>query len=75
MEFAYDAKTQDLIGQMEAFMDEVIYPAEPTAHEQIAGRDQGRLVVAARDPRGPQGRGQEARDCGTSSSPVTKVPG
>ena len=35
MDFAYDAKTQDLIGQMEAFMDEVIYPAEPTAHEQI----------------------------------------
>jgi acyl-CoA dehydrogenase len=35
MDFGFDAKTQDLIGQMESFMDEVIYPAEPTAHEQM----------------------------------------
>jgi acyl-CoA dehydrogenase len=35
MDFAHDARTQDLIGQMEAFMDEVIYPAEPIAHEQM----------------------------------------
>jgi acyl-CoA dehydrogenase len=35
MEFGFDARTQDLIGQMESFMDEVIYPAEATAHEQM----------------------------------------
>jgi acyl-CoA dehydrogenase len=35
MDFAFDAKTQDLVGRMEAFMDEVIYPAEPIAHEQM----------------------------------------
>ena len=36
MEFAYDARTQDLIGQLNAFMDEVIYPAEAIHHEQLA---------------------------------------
>ena len=35
MDFAYDAKTVDMIGKLEAFMDEVVYPAEPLAHEQI----------------------------------------
>ena len=44
MEFAYDAKTQDLIGQMEAFMDEVIYPAEPTA--RACAEHVGRAMVA-----------------------------
>ncbi len=36
MEFGFDAKTQDLIGQVNAFMDEVIYPAEPIHHQQLA---------------------------------------
>jgi len=35
MDFAYDAKTIDLIGQLESFMDEHVYPAEPIAHEQM----------------------------------------
>ncbi|MGA8986898.1 acyl-CoA dehydrogenase family protein [Aeromicrobium sp.] len=35
MDFGHDAKTIDLIGQMESFMDEVIYPAEPVAHQQM----------------------------------------
>ncbi len=35
MEFAFDDTTRDLIERMKAFMDEVVYPAEPTAHEQI----------------------------------------
>ena len=35
MDFAHDAKTQDLIERMESFMDEVVYPAEPLAKQQI----------------------------------------
>lgn len=35
MDFSHDSKTQDLIGQVEAFMDEHVYPAEPIAHEQM----------------------------------------
>ncbi|MET1134335.1 MAG: acyl-CoA dehydrogenase family protein [Aeromicrobium sp.] len=35
MDFAFDDRTQDLIAQMRAFMDEVVHPAEPLAHEQI----------------------------------------
>ncbi|WP_293784223.1 acyl-CoA dehydrogenase family protein [uncultured Aeromicrobium sp.] len=35
MDFSFDSTTQDLIERMNAFMDEVIYPAESTAHEQI----------------------------------------
>ncbi|MCW2750711.1 MAG: acyl-CoA dehydrogenase, partial [Aeromicrobium sp.] len=35
MDFAFDAKTLDLIGQLESFMDEHVYPAEPLAHQQM----------------------------------------
>ena len=35
MDFAHDAKTQDLIDRLTAFMDEVVYPAEATAKQQI----------------------------------------
>ena len=35
MDFAYDAKTVEMIGKLEAFMDEHVYPAEPLAHEQM----------------------------------------
>ena len=35
MDFAFDDLTQGLISQMTDFMDEVIYPAEPLAREQI----------------------------------------
>jgi len=36
MEFALDARTEELRGQLLAFMDEVIYPAEPVFAEQAA---------------------------------------
>ncbi len=35
MDFEYDAKTTSMIGKLEAFMNEVVYPAEPLAHEQM----------------------------------------
>ncbi|WP_313408521.1 acyl-CoA dehydrogenase family protein [Aeromicrobium sp.] len=35
MDFAFDDRTQGLIAQMQAFMDEVVHPAESLAHEQI----------------------------------------
>ena len=36
MDFAFDAKTEELRERLNAFMDEVIYPAEPIAHRQLA---------------------------------------
>lgn len=36
MDFAFDAKTEELCDKLNAFMDEVIYPAEPVAHQQLA---------------------------------------
>ena len=35
MEFAYDARTQELRGQLLAFMDEHIYPNETLFHDQL----------------------------------------
>ncbi len=35
MDFAFDERTRDLIDRMQGFMDEVVHPAEPVAHEQI----------------------------------------
>ncbi|MCX5202230.1 acyl-CoA dehydrogenase family protein [Streptomyces sp. NBC_00237] len=36
MDFAYDARTEELRGRLLAFMDEHVYPAEAVAHEQRA---------------------------------------
>ncbi len=36
MDFAFDARTEDLRGRLLAFMDEHVYPAEPVAEEQRA---------------------------------------
>lgn len=35
MDFSHDARTLELIDRLTAFMDEVVYPAEATAKEQI----------------------------------------
>ncbi|MFP5310150.1 MAG: acyl-CoA dehydrogenase family protein [Actinomycetes bacterium] len=35
MDFAYDARTEELREQLLAFMDELVYPNESTYHEQI----------------------------------------
>lgn len=35
MDFRHDDKTQALIAELTAFMDEVVHPAEATAHDQI----------------------------------------
>jgi acyl-CoA dehydrogenase len=44
MDFAFDARTEDLRGQLLAFMDERVYPAEPVFAEQVAGlAAQGRI--------------------------------
>jgi len=39
MEFAYDAKTNEMIAELTAFMDSHVYPAEKTFHEQLAALD------------------------------------
>ncbi|MFG2513581.1 acyl-CoA dehydrogenase family protein [Streptomyces sp. NPDC048584] len=39
MDFAFDARTEELRGRLLAFMDEYVYPAEAVAHEQRAGLD------------------------------------
>ncbi|MEU8523487.1 acyl-CoA dehydrogenase family protein [Streptomyces sp. NBC_01216] len=36
MDFAFDARTEELRARLLAFMDEYVYPAEPVAHEQRA---------------------------------------
>lgn len=41
MEFAYDAKTNDMVAELTAFMDSHVYPAEKTFHEQLAALDDG----------------------------------
>ncbi len=35
MDFAYDARTQELVERLEAFMDEHVYPAEAVFEEQL----------------------------------------
>ncbi|MUL46384.1 acyl-CoA dehydrogenase [Mycobacterium sp. CBMA293] len=39
MEFAYDAKTNEMIAEITAFMDSHVYPAEKRFHEQLAALD------------------------------------
>jgi acyl-CoA dehydrogenase len=39
MDFAFDAKTEELREKLLAFMDEHVYPAEPVFEEQLAERD------------------------------------
>ncbi|CAM5642080.1 hypothetical protein SGRIM128S_07309 [Streptomyces griseomycini] len=39
MDFAFDARTEELRARLLAFMDEHVYPAERVAHEQRAGLD------------------------------------
>ncbi|MFJ3986839.1 acyl-CoA dehydrogenase family protein [Streptomyces fungicidicus] len=39
MDFAFDARTEELRGRLLAFMDEYVYPAEAVVHEQRAGLD------------------------------------
>ncbi|HEY1617686.1 MAG TPA: acyl-CoA dehydrogenase, partial [Streptosporangiaceae bacterium] len=36
MEFAFDARTEELAGQLLAFMDDRVYPAEPVFARQVA---------------------------------------
>ncbi|MFI6362418.1 acyl-CoA dehydrogenase family protein [Nocardia sp. NPDC050630] len=39
MDFSYSPRTQDLLGKLEAFMDEYVYPAEQVFDAQIAAND------------------------------------
>ncbi|SEA26960.1 MULTISPECIES: acyl-CoA dehydrogenase family protein [unclassified Mycobacterium] len=39
MEFAYDAKTNEMVAELTAFMDSHVYPAEKTFHEQLNALD------------------------------------
>ena len=38
MDFAYDTRTEELRGELTAFLDEHVYPAEPVHAAQVAGR-------------------------------------
>ena len=49
MDFAFDARTEELRGRLLAFMDEVIYPAEPVFSAQVA-EAAARGVIWARPP-------------------------
>jgi acyl-CoA dehydrogenase len=37
MDFAYDARTEELRGELLGFMEEHVHPAEPVFHEQLEG--------------------------------------
>src|SRR3977135_3394126 len=39
MDFAFDAKTEELRARLLTFMDEHVYPAEPVFEEQLAWRE------------------------------------
>ncbi|MEU4314320.1 acyl-CoA dehydrogenase family protein [Nocardia sp. NPDC024068] len=39
MDFSYSTRTQDLLGELEHFMHDHVYPAEPIYDEQIAAAD------------------------------------
>src|SRR3981081_4022898 len=39
MDFAFDAKTEELRARLLTFMDEHVYPAEPVFEEQLAVRE------------------------------------
>ncbi|MGZ4436082.1 MAG: acyl-CoA dehydrogenase family protein [Nocardioidaceae bacterium] len=39
MDFEYDARTEELRGELLSFMDEHVYPAEPVFHDQLAELD------------------------------------
>ncbi|MEV6337585.1 acyl-CoA dehydrogenase family protein [Nocardia vinacea] len=39
MDFSYSPRTQDLLGKLESFMDEYVYPAERVFDAQIAAND------------------------------------
>ncbi|MHA7665182.1 acyl-CoA dehydrogenase family protein [Mycolicibacterium sp. HS_4_1] len=39
MEFAYDARTNEMVAELTAFMDSHVYPAEKTFHEQLNALD------------------------------------
>ncbi|MFE4393030.1 MULTISPECIES: acyl-CoA dehydrogenase family protein [Streptomycetaceae] len=45
MDFAYDARTEELREQLLAFMDEHVYPAEPVLAAQLADPDRDRWAV------------------------------
>ncbi|MFE5586644.1 acyl-CoA dehydrogenase family protein [Kitasatospora sp. NPDC056531] len=45
MDFAYDARTNELREQLLAFMDEHVYPAEPVLAEQLADPARGAWAV------------------------------
>ncbi|MFJ6380797.1 acyl-CoA dehydrogenase family protein [Kitasatospora sp. NPDC092039] len=45
MDFAYDARTNELREQLLAFMDEHVYPAEPVLAAQLADRDRDPWAV------------------------------
>ena len=74
MDFALDARTEELRGRLLAFMDEHVYPAEPV-FARAAAQAAARPVVAAAGRRGAQGRGPRGAACGTSSCPASTAPG
>lgn len=67
MDFAYDARTEELRTRLLAFMDEHVYPAEAVAEEQRA------LLTSPGTPRRSSRSSRprpSGRACGTSSSPT-----
>ena len=75
MDFAFDARTEELRAELLEFMDSHVYPAEPVFHEQLAALENRwawtTVPVLARTARrrpGPAG-------CGTCSCRASTAPG
>jgi len=74
MDFAFDDRTLGLIDEVNAFMDEFVYPAEATMHGQIeqsvAGDDWATPAIV-----GEIRAEAKSRGLWNFSSPVKKGPG
>ena len=73
MDFAFDARTEELRGTLLDFMDEYVYPAEAVFDEQLAARDDVGLGHASRCSTSSGPRPASA-GCGTSSCPARTAP-
>ena len=72
MDFAFDARTEELRAELLEFLDEHVYPAEPVFHEQLAAGEPLGVVHRPGARRAPSRPGPAA--CGTSSCPASTAP-
>ena len=75
MDFAFDARTEELREQLLDFMDEHVHPAEPVFHEQLEGLDEPLGLGHGAGPRRSCAPRPGSAACGTSSCPASTATG